>query len=399
MNVIVLEGREAIRAQASALEEFAVRCDQPGSMSWLGFFLTGRNAQSKHPYMVVVLKDDADRLHFQAADLLAAALYFEYRPLGLRTGAIATDDASAIRSVVALPGFRTQAAALATEVLLQRGAHIVLTSYQHSPTDHHEFGGLLQRGDVLWARRDRPIRKYLRLESTFEATLARLGKKTRANMRYYRRRLIAKAGCVFVPDARELLTAQDLAAANAGCMNPVPLQECILRFHSSCTLPGGYVCAMRDADGRWLSMVGGWRQGSTTVVQWQINAAGHEKDSLRTVMRSFLLENEVERGAERLVFYGGTTHSMSNAFEHESVRDVIVRRRSLRARLLYGLSRLVATSRSITGRINFLAACLRGEDLQWRTPAFDPRPKTVTLPHPSTPLFADPAPRAKGTRS
>ena len=82
-------------------------------------------------------------------------------------------------------------------------------------------------------------------------------------------------------------------------------------------------------------------------------------------MRTFLLEAEVARGTERLLFYGGTSHSMRHSFAQEAVCDVIVRRRSLRARALLSMCRLVSGERSVTGRVNFLAEALLSPSLVW----------------------------------
>ena len=226
---------------------------------------------------------------------------------------------------------------------------------------------------MRWTQRERTIGKQLLLAETLEGTMARLGKRTRAHMRYYRRRLVEEVPCEFVADVRGMLSDAELLATSASALQPIAAKEWRLRYRSSCELSGGFVAGLRATDGRWLSLVGGWRQGKTTVVQWQMNVAGMEKISVRTAMRMFLLEHEVERGAERLMFYGGTSHSMQHSFEQEQVRDVIVRRQTVRGRLLRMVARLVSSPRSVTGRMNFLAAALRCEELEWRDVSVDER--------------------------
>ena len=54
-----------------------------------------------------------------------------------------------------------------------------------------------------------------------------------------------------------------------------------------------------------------------TVLHWQMNAAGYEKLSVGTAMRSYFLEHEVGRGAKKLIYYGGTPHSMGHSFERK----------------------------------------------------------------------------------
>jgi hypothetical protein len=103
------------------------------------------------------------------------------------------------------------------------------------------------------------------------------------------------------------------------------------RFQATRDLPGGFLIALRSRSGELLSVVGDWRQGTTTVLHHQMNAAGYEKDSLSTVMRSYFLENEIQRGTRTVIFYHGTNDTISHAFEAETTRDLIVRRKSFYA--------------------------------------------------------------------
>jgi hypothetical protein len=115
-----------------------------------------------------------------------------------------------------------------------------------------------------------------------------------------------------------------------------------------------------------LSLIGGWRQGKTTVLHWQMNAAGYGKNSIGTAMRAFFLEDEIARGNEFLLIHGGTGHSMRRAFSRHTVADLIVRRKSMRSVLLRWCSRLFATPNRLLGRVNFLATVLCDPQLQWR---------------------------------
>jgi hypothetical protein len=118
-------------------------------------------------------------------------------------------------------------------------------------------------------------------------------------------------------------------------------------------LPGGFVLGLRDPQGEWLSLIGGWRQKTVTVLHWQVNASGYERDSIGTVMRSFFLQHEVERGARRLVIYRGTTHSMANSFLREQAIHLVVCSGSLKTTFLRQLSRLYCGAERYVGKPNF----------------------------------------------
>jgi hypothetical protein len=369
----ILDGREAILAHSRLLEQLAERCGQCGAMSWLGYFLGGSGARWKRPCVILFLRPGADRSALQPGDLHAAALFYQLAAFGLKTGAFSTDDWEGRRTIIAPTGLRSEVTAQAIDVLLQQRAHVVLASYRRTPLDTTDVGSLLGRPGTLWATCTREVHKHqISLGTTYDETLARFGKRTRINLRYYRKRLLAAMTCEFVADASAVMSEDDLAAMNAASLNPVPPAECLRRYRASRDLPGGFMIGLRGPDGQWLSALGGWRQGATTVMYYQINAAGYEKYSLNTVMRSYFLENEIERGTHTLVFYHGTNHPMSHAFDVENVCDLMVRRRSIRARISRRLARMLVSPRYymeapyLGGSNTFFAAVLGSDTMEWQ---------------------------------
>jgi hypothetical protein len=372
-EMCVLDGYKAVLAQAHLLEQLAERCGQSGAMGWLGYFLGGSGARWKRPCVVLFLRPGADRSALQPEDLRAAALFYQLAAFGLRTGAFSTDDWEGRRTIIAPAGLRSQVTAQAIDLLLQRSAHVVLATYRRTPLDKTDAGSLLGRPGTFWAENTREVKKQqIALGTTYEETLARFGKRTRINLRYYRKRLLATMKCEFVADACSVMSEDDLNAMNAASLNPVPAAECLRRYRASRDLPGGFLIGLRGPEGRWLSALGGWRQGATTLMYYQINASGYEKYSLNTVMRSYFLENEIERGTHTLVFYHGTNHPMSRAFDIENVCDLMVRRGSIRARMSRWLARLLVSPRFYTeapylgGSNTFFAAALVSDRMKWR---------------------------------
>jgi hypothetical protein len=216
----------------------------------------------------------------------------------------------------------------------------------------------------VWATLTRTILKTLPLAPTLEATLATLGKSTRFNLGYYRRRLNAVTPCNFHADVRGL-EKQELLEINRRSLNPVDDEEFLLRYDSACNLPGGYLLGLRTESGDWISLIGGWRQGQTTVLQWQMNASGYEKLSIGTAMRSYFIEHEMAIGTRTLIYYGGTRHSMGNSFIPEEATDLIVRRGTLRASVLYRTARLLESLRPRVRVNSQLVQSVGDRSLKW----------------------------------
>ena len=132
-------------------------------------------------------------------------------------------------------------------------------------------------------------------------------------------------------------------------------------------VPGGVLAGVRSGDGDWISMVGGRRSHGTFAIDWQMNRSDLRRISPATLLRGFLMEHEVALGTSGLLFEGGTPHSMQNAFQPESVVDLVASAPSLPATLL----------RRIAGHMrhpeNFLMQILADKTLQWHAEIEDSR--------------------------
>lgn len=376
-SAVVLRGHAEVLATSSLLEGLAERCDQAGAMNWLRYFLSASSFKGKTPNLVLIMNPGSAASSLRLEDVHAAVLVFEYCVLGFRTGAFSTDDWAGFRTVIAPEPERPAISALAADALMDHGAQLALISYCRPP-GHASPRVPVMRHLADWVSGKRSVSMTLLLQPTLHATLARLGKSTRFNLGYYRRRLQAVEPCEWIGDARGLFQDHELDALNRSSLNPVEASEFRLQYESACQLPGGFVLGLRTRSGQWLSLIGGWRQADVTVLHWQMNAAGYEKLSIGTAMRSYFLEHEVERGARKLIYYGGTPHSMGNSFEREEVTDIIVRRRSLRGIVLYAMVRALAAMRTQVGINSLLVQLIGGNALQWSSVA---RKSKALQPH------------------
>jgi hypothetical protein len=359
-------GSQAILAQQDLLREFAARTGQHAAMHGLQFRLEHEFARRKTPSLFCVVDGENVSAPLTLDSLLGCVLLFEYRVAFWNTGLLATGDSTGIGTVIAPPELRARVAALVSCAALRDGC-LVLTCFRNDAEPSGDGTIAFPAGQHgLWTANVRPVRDRLCLQGTYALTLDTLGKRTRTHMRSYRRRLEALTGCVFVPDAASQIRESELAQLNTASLKPLDQRAFDLQFHSTAQYPGGYVCGLRAADGRWLSLVGGWRQGGTSLIEWQMNSAGFPRQSLSTAFRSYLIEHEVALGTEELCLHGGTRHSISHAFRQDHAVDLILRREGIFFSLLVRLiPSFVQRDPALANRGNFLIDALRSRQIQW----------------------------------
>ena len=326
-------GNERILAMRETLIAFSELCGQPGTMDDLSYFLSKPGLLNRIPCLFMLVKRPNLKLEeLRLDDLIGALFLYEYSVLGCGIRAFATNDRSGRGTMLALPQQRLRVASIAGRVLMDRGAHIVMLSFRSAgeETEKEDINELnllpSLRIKADWAWRERQIAAYLPLEDSYEGTLATLGKKTRVNMRYYRRRAEAQLGCRFISEV--MLAPEDFVRFNRECMYRVSDRVALWRLKTMQDLKDPLLMGMKDGDGRWLALLGGRRYRDRTEVLWQINRDGYSTHSLSTVMRSYCIEHEIERGMKRLYFEGGTAHSIHHAFVREELVDLVAVRRS-----------------------------------------------------------------------
>ena len=338
--VQIVSGTQQILRLSRSLKEFSLRCGQPDAIQDLAYFLTKPGALPRVPHLLVVGPGDLNSMHPRFHDSLGCLLIFEQQISGIGTRAFATNDRSGRSTLIAKPEDRSKVAAVASRALLERGAHLILMSYRAGEVDAStadvkaSLVGVTANGKSVakWAIRGRSIPGYLPLSISYDATLARMGARTRRNLRYYRRRAEQDLGCGFVP----LVQASRAEVLDFGrqCMYPVPPEVVAFRYESLKELEGPLFMGMKDRDGRWLSMLGARRYLNRSEILWQLNREGLEAYSLGTVMRSYFIEHEIAHGSRRLYTEGGTPHSMKFSFVQEDLTDLVVVRKTLVAKAM-----------------------------------------------------------------
>jgi hypothetical protein len=357
-RIEVVLGHAKVVARAEQLEDLALRCEQPGAMHALEHFLSVPTYRAKVPHLVLGWNADGT-LHWAA--LLYEIVLLEKVP----TGIFSTDDISGFRTVIAPAEERALAVRLVAETLLEQRAQIVVLSFAASGMQSDALK-LNPKCPARWAICERPVEGALLAHGSYEAMLMSLGKSTRFNMRYYRRRLERDLRTEFVSDARGMFSEDEIESLNALSLNPFRPGLARLQYRSACSMRGGFLVGLRTEEGRWLGLVGGWRQAGTTVLLWQFNRAGMESRSLGVVMRGHFLEHEIANGAQRVLFYGGSPNSIQHAFVRETVTDLVVVRQSRMASLLWWLTSIFAKPQWFLKSKSYLAATLHDPALAWR---------------------------------
>ena len=359
-----LRGKESILRMHGVLVELCSRSGQTGAMDHIALFLDSILNENKTPSVVLAARRaGADPFLLGVDDLLGAALVYEYAVLGRATGVFVTEDGAGGRTVMAAPAERSPIAIRVCEHLLGQGARIALVSYKEEVNPQRqdeEIARQVKRNGTVWGSRVRDVSTYMEIRPTFQETLAQLGRHTRRNLRYYRRRTESELGCEFYPEVRTAMSKEEFGDLNRHSTHPVEERVMARRYEDLSRFPESFCIGIRAKDGRWLSLMAGRRHHGYTEVDWQLNRAGMERLSLGTAVRSYFLENEIAFGTKRLYFEGGTPHTMRHSLVTEEAVDMVALRPSWDVRLV---SRL---ARSRWGKNNFLLLTLADPSIRWQ---------------------------------
>jgi hypothetical protein len=356
--VHIVRGREAILRMYEMLIELSARCDQHGAMDHLEYFLSRPKFINKIPCLILFCSVCPPTT---PDEIEGAILLYEYRMAGAGCRVFVADYHGGDRTVIAPPQFRAQIASLGCSALLARGALAVQITYHADPLSSEGPFVHDAKGSARWSRASgvRAMHGYVPLEDTYDATLANFGKHTRRNLRASRRHGEAKLGYTFVADP--VMSKEEFMALNRVSTYPVSDELAAWRHDAMRLLPGGCLfLGIRSRAGEWLSVIGGRRHQNGTFVEWQMNRADMAEFSLGTLMRSHLLESEVQRGSRRLYLVGGTSHSMKYAFGMEHFVDLVALQRALPAFLLRRFARPLMLEGT------FLVQTLGDPKLKWQ---------------------------------
>ena len=375
----VVSGREAILHLQPELRVLAESCGQPGTIDRMQYFLNAPYRGLTEPRSSSLLRrltgarlpsgrTKVPQMLYRTGSqgLEAAVLLLEYRSLGLRNGLYSPVYGDSDRTVIAPLEQRAAAARQAGELLLRRGARLVLLSYVEEPV-RAEPPDLRDSAleDDFWdsaglaATQLRDTSHVLPLLGTYNETLARMGSRTRRNLRAYQRRAVQQLAAVYESPAK--VSVEEFLELNQASFYAAPEWVARWRYASVEDVPGGFFAGLRGGDGRWLSLAGCYVQQATSTMclDWQMNRTGFESFSLMSALRSFLIADQIQHGRRKINFDGGTSHTIRSAFLPETTRDLLFLHPTLRPGLLRSLSRRFKAAGPILHT-------LRSDALVWR---------------------------------
>jgi hypothetical protein len=353
-----IRGQNEVLAYQQTLADLAVRCGQDGAMDQLQYHLSSCSMRAKVPHLLL-LSDPGQSPY-------AAVLLYEYRIGGISTGVFIPSDFDGERTILAPDHLRCLIARQAAEFLVDRGALLVLLSVSNGDFSSTNVGGSphIHPGYVCTTQ-TRTILRTLELESSYEATLAKMGNSTRRGLRRQSRRVEEDFSASFViqPD----ITESEFLFLNRNSAFPVSRRIAIWRIRKARQLSNSVLLGLRAADGRWLSVLAGRRQGNLTEIDWQTNLNGFDRYSLVSAMRAHVLQYEINCGTRFLRFKNGTGHSMQSCFRKQNVSDLLM----VHPRLTTNIARSVLPR--LLPRDNHLSKVVREGSLAWHSPIYEAR--------------------------
>ena len=270
--------------------------DESGSTASLGFFLASVCRKVWTPRVVAIR---------QRGKLIGALCAKERKFAGVPTGIIFA-DATLAGMVISEPAQRENVLHTATQALLGRRTTLGLRLLV--PPDGYELGvlrSLLSSQQLDYAAAPAENHSILSLDPIYDHFLNKLGPRTRRNFRYYRRKSQTE-GHVYVEAlplsefraAAEALLQHKVVGANANGM----ARAFSMFEHARRPILAG----LRDPQGAWLGLLGGWFEGERPIVFFQVNSdKQHARSSLSLVLRGYFLEGLIQTGIGHVVFWAG----------------------------------------------------------------------------------------------
>jgi hypothetical protein len=305
----------------------------------------------------------------------------ERKVMGMRSGLIYADDTlggmvaaeRSLRSQVFEAGVAHLMSCKGTRGLRllvpQSGPAVSIIQRRTQPSAQHP------PMDVHYVSRS-SYHPVLPLGDSYEGFLESMGKQTRRNFRYYRRRLESRGHHhvsemsldQFERAAKRLEGLNVIGSHRGGTPRAMRMLKAVER---------PVLMGLRHENGEWLSIVGGWREGDRIVVFIQMNNdQDYPEDSLCTVARACLIDTAIQQGTRELVFWAGVGLPLARYCSPVPTLDVHLDARTLFWRTTRRI--VAAVSPMLSGKVAELA--------HWVVPARTDAPDShaVNLAYPAS---------------
>ena len=316
-------GNRELHSCMAEVRQLRRRCGQEDDLTTEPEYFIAANTLANRRCAAVLIRLEQE--------LEACVLFYEHTMLGVGLGLFRGGDYIGESLVAGPEAQRVHYVHLATQALLQEWRiHGVSLSFKASLDSCLELMGPASNfrrfsGTV--------VQHKLRLESTYEGMLARLGPRTRRSLAGKRQQLEKSAKVQFIPaldpdQAMEVMLALEAKSMPQRATKFFHARYRLLRANSDFFSMG-----LRLPDGPWLSLLTGWRRNGVTYVDLQMNDMNYKKESLSAVMRAFMLEHEIGHKQELINFVGGSSLLLRRYCEPiEPCTEIFVWKQCLRAR-------------------------------------------------------------------
>jgi hypothetical protein len=314
-NLTVLEGRTArptfdsrtrttelvigernLRAFFPAIRELRLRCGQEDDLTTDPRYFIAANTMNRRVVAVLIRHNQ---------ELEACALFFEHCKFGIGLGIMRGGGYIGENLVAGPEAFRLHYIQLAAQALLQHwrihGVSISLRG--HLDACLEVMGPRSSYRDFS----ERTIQYKLPLKSTYSATLASMGPRTRRSLAGKRKKLEKNSDVIFLPSLEPARALDAMLRLRTRSMAKRLTEFCHARYRLLQEDPEFFSMGMRLPDGTWLSMLSGWRRNRVTYIDLQMNDMHFKQESISAVMRAFMLEHEIDCKQQLINFVGGTS--------------------------------------------------------------------------------------------
>jgi hypothetical protein len=328
----LLVGNGALRRHLAEILELRRRCGQEEDLTTEPEYFMAANTLANRRCSAVLIRRDRE--------LEACVLFYEHTRLGIGIGLFRGGDYIGESLVVGKEQLRATYVHLATQALLKKWRIHGVSLTIKAPTDRcAEIMG--PAGDFR-RYRSSEVQHKLPLESTYESMLARLGPRTRRSLAGKRQQLEKSANVRFVPVLAPDKALEVMLELEGKSMPQRIAAFFHARYHLLRANSDFFSMGLQLPEGRWLSLLSGWRRHGVTYIDLQMNDMHHKKESLSAVMRAFMLENEIARKQQLINFVGGSSLLLRRYCEPlEPCTDFFVAKPGLRSDFFEMLARHV----------------------------------------------------------
>jgi len=210
-----------------------------------------------------------------------------------------------------------------------------------------ESGARSKRGGSQETLNLSTVQEVMPLEHTYDGLLRRLGKHTRRNILQCRKWASSNAitfhySPSFLPfdhSGLSVLASQNMPVRkNAG--------ELLKTIQFATSRQQQFEASLTHPTGKPFSVAGGFIEGDLALMVYQINDRAYRTLNPSLMLRGFLIEHLIERGARHLAFVGGCAGVLNHQCVTVPVAELLLVRKTISAQIRHRVGAMLADTTS-----------------------------------------------------